>query len=70
MARTLHLMHVCAKAINILPKIAHFTEAQRKIKKEKLLKVFAICALKWKRLVRVPVELHSPLSKVKRMHAV
>ena len=68
-ARTLHLMHVCAKAINILPQLAHFSEAVKKTKKVKLLKIFAICAMKWRRLVRVPEELSHPLSKVRRTYA-
>ena len=67
--RVRRLMLSLARVIDVLPKIAGFSDVQRAVRKEKLVKIFAIVALQWKRLVRPPPELNQPLGQIQRRHA-
>ena len=66
--RVQRLMSHVIKALEVLPLIARFDEAQRTQKKNELIRIFAILALQWKELVAVPHELNSPLSRIKRLY--
>ena len=66
--RVRRLMLSLARCLDVLPKIAGFSDVQRAERKEKLVKIFAIVALQWKRLVRPPPELNQPLGQIERRH--
>ena len=62
------LMCNVLRVLRVLPEILHFTEPQRSEKKVALSKIFAILALQRKKLVAPPIELNSPLSRIKRQY--
>ena len=67
-ARVRRLMLSLARCLDVLPKIVGFSDVQRAERKARLVKVFAIVALEWKRLVRPPPELNRPLGQIDRRH--
>ena len=68
LGRVQRLMSHVVRAIQVLPCIQHLTDPQRTVKKTELVKIFAILAFQWKKLVAVPPQLNSPLTRIKRKY--
>ena len=66
--RVQHLMSHVMRALAALPLISRLDESERTEKEDKLKKIFAILALQWRELVRVPEPLNEPLSKIGRLY--
>ena len=66
--RLQHMMVKVARVIEVIPKMQHMNERQQREKKVVLQRIFAFLVYKWKKLVAVPQELHSPLSRIKRRY--